>query len=486
MQDLIRALGSWTDGDGPRYIRLAGALKAAIESGELAPRSQLPPERALARSLGVSRNTATAAYELLRSQDLIVSRQGSGTFVRAASGRRWQRDGHHAPDASLKGESASSDRGSWPGGTIEFLAAAFPADALLTPEILSAADHETSRAADAHGYVMLGLPALRTAIAEHLTESGVDTSADQILVTSGAQAAIFLSALMLVASGDTVLIEDPTWLGAIGAYRAAGAEVVGIPSGHDGIDVAACRDLIVRRKPALVHVSPSFNNPTGLATGERSRRELARMLKAADVPLVEDNTLADLGFSPVRMAPIAERSPGGLVLSIGSTSKLFWGGLRVGWIRAPTVMVDRLAQLKLVVDYCTSLPGQALALTLFAHVEAIRSSRRQQAALQLGVLETELRRRLPEWRWRVPDGGLSLWVQLPRGLSLEFSQVAQRHGVMLTPGSLASPGGGHVDRIRLPFVHQPDVLIEGVRRLQAAWTGYDESLPPRSVRHVIV
>ena len=485
MKDLTQALESWADGDGPRYVRLAAALKSAIDRGDLAPRAQLPPERLLARSLSISRNTATAAYEILRSQDVLVSRQGSGTFVSARSSRRWHRSGRSG-GLTHRAAAAITDSSAWPGGTIEFLAAAFPGDGLLTPEILSAADGETAAAAHAHGYVMLGLPSLRTAIAQHLTASGVETSVDQILVTSGAQAAIFLSALLLVEPGDTVLIEDPTWLGAIGAYRAAGADVIGVPAGPEGIDMAACRELISGHHPALIHVSPSFNNPTGFATSERSRTELARILKAADVPLVEDNTLADLGFGDARMAPIAARSLGSLVLSIGSTSKLFWGGLRVGWIRAPADVIDRVAQLKLVVDYCTSLPSQAIALVLFRQLDAIRSSRRQKAARQLGVLESELRRRLPEWRWRAPDGGLSLWVQLPRGLSVEFCQVAQRHGVMLTPGSVASPGGRHADWIRLPFVHEPDVLVEGVRRLEAAWTAYDRSLDPGFMRHVIV
>ena len=149
-------------------------------------------------------------------------------------------------------------------------------------------------------------------------------------------------------------------------------------------------------------------------------------------------------------------------------------------------MIDRLARLKLVVDYCTSVPGQALAIALFQRLGEVRQFRRQQATTQRDVLQEELRRRLPEWRWRTPDGGLSVWVQLPRGLSVEFCQVAQRHGLVLTPGSLASPGAGSVDRIRLPFVLEPDVLREGVRRLEAAWKEYDQSVGRGPVRHVIV
>ena len=466
-------------------MRLADAIRSAIERGDLAPRAQLPPERALAALLKVSRNTATAAYDLLRSQDVLVSRQGSGTFVRAHAPRRWSREPRSVKSVRSTAGPAGTI-GSRQGEPIEFLAAAFPGADLLTPEILAAADAETTAAADTHGYVTYGLPSLRRAIAEHLTASGVHTTPDQVLVTSGAQAAIFLSALSLVAPGDRVLVEDPTWLGAIGAYRAAGAEVIGVPSNPDGINLTACRDLIARHAPALIHVSPSFNNPTGFMTSERSRLALARMATGADVPIVEDNTLADLGLGAARLPPIAAGADGALVLTIGSTSKLFWGGLRIGWIRGPEDVIDGLGQLKLVVDYCTALPSQAIAVALFQHLGDIRSSRRRQAAQRLGVLQDELRRRLPEWRWRAPDGGLSLWVQIPAGLSVEFCRVAERHGVMLTQGSMASPAGGSVDRIRLPFVHEPEVLVEGVRRLEAAWKDYDRRMDRGRVRQIIV
>ena len=485
MKDLSEALGSWYSGNGPSYERLAAAVKAAIERGELGPGTRLPAERSLAKTLSMSRNTVSAAYELLRSQELLISRRGSGTFVRPRSRKRWPTApatdlsvGIHNASSSIASQSAERP--------IEFLAAAFPGADVLTADVLSAAGEEMAKAVDSHGYVTLGLPSLRTAIANHLGASGLPTVPDQVLVTSGAQEAIFLAAMLFVSPGDRVLIEDPSWLGAIDAYRTAGGDVIGVPSSWEGIDVTACRELIGRHSPALVHVSPSFNNPTGFATSQRGRTELASQLVSSGVPLVEDNTLADLGLDDRRLPPVAASAQGAIVLSIGSASKLFWGGLRVGWVRGPEAVIYRLAQLKLVVDHCSSLPSQALTVALFERMDAIRAQRRQQARHRLGVVQDELRRRLPEWRWRTPDGGLSLWVQLPRGLSVEFCQVAQRHGVALFPGSRASPQGAHADYIRLPFVQEPDVLAEGIRRLEAAWSAYDHALDRRSVRQVIV
>jgi len=485
VRDLNRALGSWYSGSGPAYERLAGALKAAIERGEIGPGARLPAERVMATTLSLSRTTVTAAYELLRSQGFLASRQGSGTFVRRRGRQPWPAEASEDLLTGL-GSTLPSPSGRPGLRPIEFLAAAFPATDILTADTGAALISGMAAAADSHGYIALGLPALRAAIADHLSATALPTLPEQILVTNGAQEATFLAAMLLVSPGDRVLIEDPTWLGAIDAYRTAGGEVVGIPTGPEGIDVRACGDLIGRHSPALVHLSPSFNNPTGFAMSQRGRVELATLLNASGIPLVEDSTLADLGLNERRLPPVAAIARNSMVLSVGSVSKLFWGGLRVGWIRAPEPIIYRLAQLKLVVDHSSSLPSQALALALFDRVDSIRTQRREQAAHRLGVLQEGLRQHLPEWRWRTPDGGLSLWVQLPRGLSVEFCQLALRHGVVLIPGSRASPHGAHADSIRLPFVAEPEVLLEGVRRLAEAWREYDHALDRRSVRQVIV
>ena len=337
-----------------------------------------------------------------------------------------------------------------------------------------------------HGYSPLGLEALRASIAEHLSRNGLRTSIDQVLVTGGAQEAIYLVSKLFVRPGDRVLIEDPTWLGAIDAYRTSRASVLSVKTNQDGVVIEDLADQLEREEPILVHVSPSFNNPSGTVTSQRNRVQLAGMIEAAGVPLVEDNTLADLSLGRRSLAPVAASSRNAVILTIGSLSKLLWGGLRVGWVRGPEPVINRLGQLKLVVDHGSSLPSQAIATVLMGDIQGTIERRRKEAEVRLAALEAALKERLPEWSWRRPDGGLSLWVRLPRGTSAEFAHVAFRHGVHLVPGNMASAQGNFADHLRLPFVRPPETLVLAVDRLAAAWSTYEQALDRRSVQRVIV
>jgi DNA-binding transcriptional MocR family regulator len=153
-------------------------------------------------------------------------------------------------------------------------------------------------------------------------------------------------------------------------------------------------------------------------------------------------------------------------------SKLFWGGLRVGWIRGPEPLIQKLARRKALADLGSSLPSQALAARLLVDTERVVAERRQEAAAGLAQLTTALERRLPSWRFTRPAGGLTLWVRLPRGNATEFLALAQRHGVTFVPGPLASPGDAHTDHLRLTFVLPPRAIEEGVERLARAFAAY--------------
>jgi DNA-binding transcriptional MocR family regulator len=170
--------------------------------------------------------------------------------------------------------------------------------------------------------------------------------------------------------------------------------------------------------------------------------------------------------------PLAALEPSAPILTVGSLSKLFWGGLRVGWIRASEAILSRIARRKIMADLGGSLLSQLAATRLLANVAKIREIRRRELREKLDCLTRLLRRHLPEWSWSPPAGGLSLWVRLPRGNSDEFAQVALRHGVSVVPGSLTSPEGGLSDHLRLPFVLEKGPMEEGVLRLARAWSAY--------------
>jgi DNA-binding transcriptional MocR family regulator len=193
--------------------------------------------------------------------------------------------------------------------------------------------------------------------------------------------------------------------------------------------------------------------------------------------VVEDNALADLALTCNPPRPIAAFSDSRAILTLGSMSKLFWGGLRVGWVRAAPQIIAQLTHMKVTQDLGSSVASQALSVRLLANVDSVKAFRRKQATLRLEVLTRLLSELLPSWTWRRPAGGLSLWIRLPYGRADHFAQVAARHGVVIIPGSTASTSSNHDDCIRLPFVRDPEVLTDGVQRLAEAWEAYSRTLP---------
>ncbi len=469
--EFVNVLGNWTAGEGPMYVRLSHAIQRSLARGEIAPGSRLPAERILARQLSLSRTTVVSAYESLREGGWVLRRQGSGTRV----------PGGGAP-AARRDEGASSFRrhpvyrglieGS--GGTIEFLAAHLPA-AGMTPDVWTFDRPAMEALLSGPGYVPMGLPELRQAIAAHLTRSGLRTRSEQVLVTSGAQQAIMLVSALLLAPGDAVVVENPTYLGAIDILSSRGARLLPVPVGKDGARIDRLSEIARRAAPRLLYLMPTFQNPTGALMPERERRAAARLCQGLSIPILEDNTLADLSLGPKSPPPIAAFAPDAPILTVGSLSKLFWGGLRIGWIRTSEDMLARIARLKIIADLGGSILSQLAALKLLAKADRVVQMRRIQVKERFERLTGLLTRQLPEWKWATPAGGLSLWVKLPRGDANEFAQIALRHGVSVVPGPLASPDGSFADHLRLPFVLGKDSMEEGVARLARAWSGYAAS-----------
>jgi len=469
---LVGALGKWTSGDGPVYRRLARALEAAIDRGELGPGSRLPSERALSAALALSRTTVVSAYEELRAAERVESRRGSGTRVRGSAvrgpGLRLRED----PSGSFRRHPVYRSLVDGPGDTIEFLGAHLPAPEMLPRELARVDERLLRELARGPGYLPMGLPALRQAIARHLAGWGVATAEDQVMVTHGAQQAIGLAGALFLERGDAVLVEDPTYLGSIDIFTGLGARLVPVPVGGDAAWVARVRELVARTAPRLIYLMPTFHNPTGAVMPEPARRALAKLAREMRVPILEDNTLADLSLGTRPPAPISSFDPDAPVLTVGSLSKLFWGGLRIGWIRASEELLSRMTRLKIMADLGGSLVGQLGAVRLLAQADRVRQARRREMRERLDLLTRLLRKHLPSWKWTAPAGGLSLWVELPRGDADAFAQLALRHGVAVVPGTLASPTGGWGDRLRLPFVLDPGPMTEGVERLARAWGAY--------------
>jgi DNA-binding transcriptional MocR family regulator len=466
---ITTALGDWSSGPEPLQRKLADALRGAIERGDLPPGTRLPAERALAQSLAVSRSTVVAALDGLRAEGLVVSRQGSGTRVAVDARRRLP-----PPDPSdaVRRNVVTTAFVEGSSGAIELLGAHVEALPSLTPEVFAEAMQDLAPWLSSPGYVPLGLPPLREAIARLLSSKGVPTSPEEVLVTNGAQQGLALAAALFVRPGDAVLLESPTYLTAIDLLRGAGGRLHGVPSGQDGVDVPALREAVDRHAPSLLYLMPTFHNPVGGVLPAAGREAVAQLVESRGLVLVEDEALGELLLGEEPPPSIARWAPDASVLTLGSMSKVFWAGLRVGWVRAPAELIRRLGRLKAVADIGSSLPSQVVAVRLLRTFEQSCAQRRALVTQSRDALVQMLRQHLPSWSFELPRGGLSLWVRLPYGDAAELAQVARRHGVSIVPGHLASPEGGHADRLRLPLTLPPPVLEEGVRRLAGAWEAY--------------
>lgn len=487
-RELREALGDWAARDRPVYLSLAERLAELAAEGRVPVGARLPAERRLAQALNVSRGTVVAAYERLRDQGVVRTRHGSGTVVDDGSVHlSGPRDAHltaalarNTIFAGFLGDSGDvvDLRGAYWIGTEEL-----PRQAFVHPP------RELDQLLEDHGYQPAGLPVLRAAIARRLSETGLETSAEQVLVTTGAQQAITLIAELVLSPGDRALVEELTFAGALDAFVSAEARVRTTPLGAKGVDPTALREQIARTLPRLVYLCP-VHNPTGQVLPALARRRVAEAVEGWEGVVIEDLTLAETqvrGTMPPPIASFTNGDPHTTVLTIGSLSKIMWGGLRVGWVRGPEPVIHRLARIKALMDLGTPLLDQAVAARLVAQIEPIRERRVAGILERMGVLAEGLRRELPSWEFTEPEAGLCLWARLPAGTSAaEFASAAMRHGVAVVPGGVSAPDGGFGDRLRIAFGQRPEVLEEGVRRLAAAWQEWSGLGAPRAELGVLV
>ncbi|MCU1369104.1 MAG: GntR family transcriptional regulator [Ilumatobacteraceae bacterium] len=466
---MVDALGGWTTGSGPLYRLLARAVTAAVERGDLDRGARLPSERSLAAAVDVSRGVVVAAYDELVADGTIERRQGSGTFVAGS------------PEVGLPpGREGSALFGRLVEGRTDAvidLSISVLHEARWLPDVTVRAADVADPAADSPW----GIPALRERVARGLSAVGLPTGAEQVVITTGAQQGISIAAGCWVRPGDAVVVDDPTYPGVLSALAAAGAVVRPVPVDRDGIVLAEMEAALADR-PALVYLQTGPHSPTGTHLSRHRRAVIARWLVERRVPLIEDVALESVDWSatpPLR--PLAAHIPDHPAAVVGSFSKQFWAGLRVGFVRAPGPVAARLVRVKATHDLGSSTVSQAMALALLEHPGHSRALARRNRVLarRADLLVALLAEALPDWRCSAPDGGLSLWVQLPGPVAARFADAALRHGVAVATADGLSVTGRHRDRLRLTFALPEPDLREAVARLATAWNGADVSAPGR-------
>jgi DNA-binding transcriptional MocR family regulator len=454
---LIRLLGAWraTDSAEPAYRQLGQALRMLILDGRIGLNVRLPGERELAASLGLSRTTIAAAFDRLRDEGYLESRQGSGSVTRLPSNR--------ARPVALDDDRPIAD------GLLNWTAAALPAAEGVAQAYQQAVEALPAWLGDI-GYEPMGLAPLRQAVADHYARRGCPTAPDQIMITNGAQHGLSLLLLLLAGPGDRVVIDHPTYHNAILALQRS--HIVPVPVGlpRQGWDIDAMDAAFRQTSPRFAYVIADFHNPTGRSMDSETRNALVAAAARSHTPLVIDETMVAMGLDGDAPLPVAAHDAAGSnVITLGSASKLFWGGLRVGWIRADPQTIAALGRIRTTLDMASPVLDQLAVAQLLNRNEgfgaraAMLRGRRDRLIDLIGT-------RLPHWRVESPAGGLSLWVELPRAEGTALAALGESHGVRIAAGPRFGVNGAFERFIRLPFTLAEDQLVLGVERLAAADT----------------
>jgi DNA-binding transcriptional MocR family regulator len=427
-------------------------VRLLVLDGRIPLGTRIPAERDLAAGLGLSRTTVSAAYSELRSAGYLSSVRGSGSIARLP----------HAPPRS-----ADDPRPD----ILDLSKATLPAFPGIAAAALRAAELLPAHLGNS-GFDTVGLPLLREAVAARYRARGLPTSADEILVTIGAQHAIALLSRVLLSRGDHALIESPSYPHAIDAMRDAGARLLPVSvSVEGGWDVLALEQVLRRSSPTLGYLMPDFHNPTGQSMPDDVREKVVGLANAAGTVLLADETMGELAIDhPVHQLPFAAHgAPGARPILIGSVGKSLWGGLRIGWIRAERPVIQRLARARTSGDLGTPLLEQLIVADLLDTYDEILEIRRAQLRTGRDHLRAMLAERIPDWDVPLPDGGVTLWVGLGAPVSSQLTLAARNEGLLLGAGPLFGIDGAFERFLRIPFSHPIEDLDRTVDALERAW-----------------
>ncbi|MCO1601706.1 PLP-dependent aminotransferase family protein [Desulfosporosinus nitroreducens] len=482
----------------PLYLQIRSQIRQLILANELPPGYRLPPERKLAASLGVNRTTVVNAYHELTADGLIQPHVGKGTIVSPAQTVQhflnrlsnldhsevfgmpvqpisWQNfytsqsERMHNPVlASILDEIGEEDQISFALGS--------PAGEYYPLNELNEICKEVMRPGNwkalEYGPTIGHYP-LRQYLADWLSYRGINAQAQTILMTSGSQQGLDLLTKVFLEPGDYIVMEEPSFLGAIGVFKAAGAHILTIPLDEEGLRIDVLEQILSRHRPKFIYTLPTFQNPTGTTMSLGRRHELLRLAYQYHVPIVEDDPYSELYYENQPLPSLKSLDEHAHVIYLGTFSKMLFPGLRLGWCAAPLPVLEQLSLAKQHVDLHTSTTTQWI-MTEFCnqglldkHLPLVRSQYKRQR----DAMVTALTEFAPQGlSWTVPAGGYYLWCELPPGLKAAtlLTKAAEKK-VTFVPGNAFYVNSGGKDRIRLCFCrHSETTIREGIFRLCGA------------------
>jgi 2-aminoadipate transaminase len=456
----------------PLFVQVKEQIHDLIANGVLLPGMRLPPVRDLAKQLNVNQITVAKAYRELAVSSLIEGRRGGGSFVRSY--------GQQSPVTNR-----ASDATPWP------LLAERLFELSRAPGVISfssnypAVDHATVRefqqcvasiTGDAlescfHYDAPLGRLDLRNQIQTYLANEGIDVDANNIMITSGGQQAIDLVARALASSASSVAIEQPSYYGAINAFRGVRARMLEVPLESDGIDLEVLERHLVRDRARVIYTNPTFQNPTGITMSKEKRQALLALARRFGAVILEDDHSHELRFTGADVPSIRSLAENeDLVLYTRGFGKTLLPGMRLGYVVMPDALRQKMLMVKSHVDlHCNNFVQDAVA-KYFAnegYVKTLKRMRETYGAHQRRLYKSLVEGMPPGTTINKPEGGLSFWLTLPEGADVsELYFRAVRRGVAFVSGDVFYAMPSHPRSLRISFGLNPEgELEEGVQRL---------------------
>lgn len=464
--EIPELLGEWRNGTGSLAERLAVAIEQAVERGELLQHWRLPSERDLASVLGISRSTTVRSMEILAERGAIQRVHGSGTFV--AGTRYPTRISSLPPSLRLKYQVGSNTD---PG----MISATVPSPVDLPSEALSLTAAELWEAVpggegSGSGYNLAGMAETRRAIAGMLTGRGLPTMPENLIITTGATQSLSLIFEQVLTPGDLVVVESPSYPTTLDMLRRVGAQIVPVRTGDGSVDAHGLARVAARSRAKMIVVMAGCNVATGHSADNALRESLVDLAHRG-VMIVDDHTLGD--YNPnLSAGPVAAAGDHRNMVTVGSFNKIYWGGLRIGWLRSHPSLVQSLIRAKSKTDAGSSVPSQVILTKLLRHHEQIVEVRRSQVDRRAAHGRAFLEQALPTWQLEGARVGPSLWVRLPIRDSAEFVTFAYNHGTAIGYGGMYRSDGRASPHVRLTLTSGDAEVAQGLENLRVAWSAF--------------
>jgi len=463
----------------PVYKQIANYMEMRIMNGEYPSGTCLPSERFLASELGVNRGTVIAAYDELHAAGLITRVKGIGTIVnpdlaregfqkRVPNWDKYVKNGIFHINNPLNQQihrilQTNED-------IINFGVGELSQD--LQPIKLIQSVHQTMEISDYLGYEQIqGNHKLRSTISAHLKKyRNIDATPSSILITSGAQQALYLIILCLLRPGDSVAIEDPSYAYSLPIFHSSGLKTHFLPVTEDGVDPEHIVALYKKNRIKMVFLNPIFQNPTGRLMSVERRRQIIEISTQYGIPIVEDDPYSILGYDQTPQSTLKSMDKDGAVLYISSLSKIISSGLRIGWIVGPEPVIRRLTDAKQQIDFGHPNYPQWIAERLLSsegfdeHLQQLKRNLKRKRDLIIQALRTELK---DDIAFSVPEGGIHLWCKLNGDWDeSELFRESIRHGVVFAPGSTLGSSARH---LRFTYSRaNADLIALGIHRFAEA------------------